>query len=118
MLSQPVRWDEILPWKDERIRELQQGLDTLPGVRELLMAADRAGIPCAVASSSQNSHVSTWLDRVGLRDAFSLIRTRDDVKHVKPAPDLFLAAAAGLDLAPGETLVHEDSANACSCGKE
>ena len=107
----PVAWDAVLPRKDARIRELQQGLDTLPGVRELLVAADRAGIPCAVASSSQNSHVFTWLDRVGIRDAFSLIRTRDDVKQAKPAPDLFLAAAAGLHLAPGETLVLEDSAN-------
>ena len=102
---------EVLPRKDARIRELQQGLDTLPGVRELLLAADRAGNPCAVASSSQNSHVYTWLDRVGIRDAFALIRTRDDVQRAKPAPDLFLAAAAGLDLAPGETLVLEDSAN-------
>ncbi len=107
----PVKWDEVLPRKDERIRELQQGLGTLPGVRELLLAADRAGIPCAVASSSQNSHVFSWLDRVGLRDAFSLIRTRDNVRQAKPSPDLFLAAAEGLSLAPGETLVLEDSAN-------
>ena len=107
----PVAWHEVLPRKDARIRELQQGLDTLPGVRELILAADREGIPCAVASSSQSSHVLGWLDRVGLRDAFSVIRTRDHVKQAKPAPDLFLAAADGLGLSPAETLVLEDSAN-------
>ncbi len=107
----PVNWSEVLPRKDERIRELQHGLDTLPGVRELLLAADRAGIPCAVASSSQSTHVGGWLERTGIRDAFTVIRTRDDVKHAKPAPDLFLAAAEALGLPPCRTLVLEDSAN-------
>jgi putative hydrolase of the HAD superfamily len=107
----PVLWTEVLQRKDARIRELQQGLDTLPGVRELLAAALEEGVPCAVASSSQSSHVVGWLDRVGLREAFSVIRTRDDVKHAKPAPDLFLAAAEALGLPPAETLVLEDSAN-------
>lgn len=107
----PVAWESVLPRKDARIRELQQGLDTLPGIRELLMEADRAGIPCAVASSSQRSHVQTWLDRTGIGDAFAAIRTRDDVASAKPAPDLFLAAAEALGLSAPETLVLEDSLN-------
>jgi HAD superfamily hydrolase (TIGR01509 family) len=107
----PVNWDEVLPRKDARIRELQQDLDTMPGIRALLLEAANAGIPCAIASSSQRVHVQGWLDRTGLFDAFTLIRTRDDVARAKPAPDLFLAAAAGLGLTPGETLVLEDSYN-------
>ncbi len=107
----PVAWHEVLPRKDARIRELQHGLDTMPGVRELLLEAERQGVPCAVASSSQASHVFGWLDRVGIRDAFALIRTRDQVQHAKPAPDLFLAAADGLGLSAGETVVLEDSLN-------
>ena len=107
----PVAWEAVLPRKDARIRELQQGLDTLPGVRELLIEAERAGVPCAVASSSQRSHVQSWLDRTGIGGAFSVIRTRDDVARAKPAPDLFLAAAEALGLDPGGTLVLEDSAN-------
>lgn len=111
LTGNPVAWHEVLPRKDARIRELQQGLDTLPGVRELLAEAERAGIPCAVASSSQSSHVLGWLDRVGIRNAFALVRSRDDVRQAKPAPDLFLAAAEGLSLGPAETLVLEDSLN-------
>src|SRR6187399_2066812 len=53
----PVNWDEVLPRKDARIRELQENLDTMPGIRVLLLAAANAGIPCAVASSSQRIHV-------------------------------------------------------------
>lgn len=111
LTGSPVNWDELLPRKDARIRALQQNLDTMPGIRPLLLEAAGAGIPCAVASSSQRMHVEGWLDRTGILDAFTLIRTRDDVPRAKPAPDLFLAAAAGLGLKPGETLVLEDSSN-------
>lgn len=120
LTGNPVLWDEILPRKDARIRELQQGLDTMPGIRALLEEAGLRGIPCAVASSSSRRHVMSWLDRTGIADAFTVIRTRDDVVRAKPAPDLFLAAAAGLNLSPAETLVLEDSTNglraACAAG--
>lgn len=107
----PVLWNEVLPRKDARIHELQKGLDTLPGIRELLIAARQEGLPCAVASSSSSTHVFGWLDRTGLRDAFTAVRTRDQVQHAKPAPDLFFAAADALGLPPSETLVLEDSYN-------
>ncbi len=111
LLGSPVDWDTHLPMKDARIRAGQQGLDTMPGIRELLAEARAAGIPCVVASSSQRSHVGGWLDRTGLRDQFDFVRSRDDVARAKPFPDLFLSAAEGLGLRPEETLVLEDSSN-------
>ncbi|HEX2749513.1 MAG TPA: HAD-IA family hydrolase [Verrucomicrobiales bacterium] len=111
LTGKPVNWDDVLPRKDARIRELQRELDTLPGIRPLLLEAASRGIPCAIASSSQRTHVQGWLERTGILDAFTLIRTRDDVERAKPAPDLFLAAAHGLGLSPAETLILEDSAN-------
>jgi putative hydrolase of the HAD superfamily len=111
LTGNPVLWDEVLPQKDARIRELQRGLDTMPGIRTLLVEAERSGLPCAVASSSSRRHVQGWLDRTGIADAFTVIRTRDDVTRAKPFPDLFLAAAEGLGVSPGETLVLEDSSN-------
>lgn len=107
----PVAWDRVLAKKEARIHELQAELDTMPGVRELLRDAGRAGIPCAVASSSQRSHVARWLRRTGLEEAFAAILTRDDVERAKPFPDLFLGAAAALGVAPREALVLEDSRN-------
>src|SRR5688572_5472550 len=91
LTGNPVLWDEILPQKDARIRELQRGLDTMPGIRALLAESERCGVPCAVASSSSRRHVQGWLDRTGIADAFAVIRTRDDVARAKPSPDLFLA---------------------------
>jgi len=111
LTGSPVAWTDVLPRKDARIHELQHGLDTMPGIRALLAGAAHEGVPCAVASSSQRSHVQGWLDRVGIADAFTVIRTRDDVARAKPAPDLFLAAAEALGLPPSQTLVLEDSSN-------
>lgn len=111
LLGSAVDWDTHLPMKDARIRAGQQGLDTLPGVRELLMAARAAGIPCVVASSSHRTHVEGWLKRTGIRHHFDFVRSRDDVERAKPFPDLFLSAAEGLGLPPADTLVLEDSAN-------
>ncbi len=111
LTGRPVEWETLLPVKDARIKAGQTSLDTMPGVRDLLAEARRDGLPCVVASSSQRSHVCGWLDRTGIRDQFDFVRSRDDVAHAKPAPDLFLSAAVGLGLRPEETLVLEDSRN-------
>ena len=107
----PVDWDAVLPVKEARIRSLQAGLDTMPGVRELLAEAAKAGVPCAIASSSQRTHVAGWMERTGIGSYFQVIRTRDDVARAKPFPDLFLAAAEALGIRPDEALVLEDSSN-------
>lgn len=110
-LGGAVDWDTHLPMKDAKIRSGQEGLDTMPGIRELLATAKQENVPCAVASSSQSSHVNGWLERLGLRSSFVLVRSRDDVERAKPFPDLFLSAAAGLGVDPVDTLVLEDSSN-------
>ena len=91
--------------------ERLQRAELLPGVRDLLAAAKVAGIPAAVASSSNSAWVEGWLAHHSIRDQFACVRTRDDVAHVKPAPDLFLSAAACLDVTPSDCLVFEDSPN-------
>lgn len=83
----------------------------LPGVVALLDAARAVNLPAAVASSSDRAWVEGWLAHHGIRDFFRCIRTRDDVLHVKPAPDLFLSAAACLGVPPAEALVFDDSPN-------
>jgi HAD superfamily hydrolase (TIGR01509 family) len=63
-----------------------------------------------VASSSNARRVRQSLARTGLLDFFEPhIFTADQVARGKPAPDLFLFAAAQLGVAPSECLVIEDS---------
>lgn len=94
-----------------RYRERCEQADLLPGVRDVLVAVQAAHLPAAVASSSDRAWVEGWLAYHGIREYFACIRTRDDVAQVKPAPELFLSAAACLVTPPAECLVFEDSPN-------
>ena len=50
-------------------------------------------------------------------EEFDLLVTAEDVTRIKPFPDLFLAAAEKLGLAPEECLVVEDSLNGLKAGQ-
>jgi beta-phosphoglucomutase-like phosphatase (HAD superfamily) len=80
-------------------------------VVDRLREARAAGLGTAVASSSLSAWVEGWLARHGIRDLFDVVCTRDQVRHAKPAPDLFLLAATRLDVPPDLCLVFEDSPN-------
>ena len=68
--------------------------------------------PKAVASSSHSTFLERKLKRVGLWDAFAPhVYSGDMVARGKPEPDIFLHAAAGLDVAAERCLVIEDSVN-------
>ena len=83
----------------------------LPGVVDRVREARAAGLKTAVASSSISEWVEGWLARHRIHDLFDAVCTRDQVAQVKPAPDLFLLAAARLGVAPEECLAFEDSPN-------
>lgn len=83
----------------------------LPGVLDILQQADALDLPCAIASSSGRTWVAGWLRRHDIYDRFACIRTAEDVVMTKPAPDLFLSAAAGLGQPATQCLVFEDAPN-------
>jgi HAD superfamily hydrolase (TIGR01509 family) len=89
----------------------------LPGVRELIDSTDAAGRPLGIASSSPMDWVGGHLERLGLYERFTSFSTRDQVDRGKPAPDLFLLAAAQLELDPADMLVIEDSRNGAIAAK-
>lgn len=64
--------------------------------------------PMAVASGSDRNIVVRELTHLGLIDLFPVVITACDVARSKPAPDLFLRAAADLGVAPPSCLVFED----------
>jgi HAD superfamily hydrolase (TIGR01509 family) len=62
----------------------------------------------AVASGGWTNVINQSLAAVGLEGMFDAIVGADQVKHGKPAPDIFLMAAERLGLQPDECLVYED----------
>jgi sugar-phosphatase len=90
-------------------------LSMKPGCMELLDAA--AGrIPLAVASSSPRRLIDAVLDRFALRARFQAIVSGQEVPNPKPAPDIFLRAAAALDVPPAACAVCEDSLAGATAG--
>jgi len=82
--------------------------DLLPGARALLEKIQAAGLKSALGSASQNA--SEVIRRLGIADLLDAISDGHSVEFQKPAPDLFLHAAAQLGLSPSECIVVEDAA--------
>ncbi|MBR5641444.1 MAG: HAD family phosphatase [Firmicutes bacterium] len=81
------------------------------GAFELLEYLKRTGMPAVVASSSPKAVVEVELKDAGLLPYFENISGGEDAARSKPAPDLFLKAAASIDVPPENCLVLEDSYN-------
>lgn len=94
---------------EERYRQLAADLQPMPGLRGVLTELKARGIPMAVASSGDLDKVRFSLGRVRLAGFFDALCSATEVAHGKPAPDLFLLAAARISVPPQFCLVVEDS---------
>jgi kojibiose phosphorylase len=83
--------------------------DLLPGCNELLNELRSSGIKVAIGSASKNA--KEVIERLGIADQVDAISDGYSVANSKPAPDLFLHAAAQLGLAPAQCVVVEDAAS-------
>lgn len=98
--------------KDERYRELYgPHMSPLRGARKLLERLRGAGVPIAIASAAPIGNRDFILDGLQLRPLFNAVVGQEDAARGKPAPDLFLVAAARLGVEPGACLVFEDAVN-------
>lgn len=88
-----------------------QGARPRPGIEPLIKAAHGRGIRMGVASSSGSAWVETWLLKLGFRDYFECVCTRERVKQVKPDPALYQLALCDLGIHPGDAIAIEDSAH-------
>ena len=80
----------------------------LPGARELLDHLTRSGVPWAIATSGWLESARPALDLLGIGEDVPVV-TRDQVRHAKPDPDLFLAAARRLGAPIESSAVVGDS---------
>jgi len=67
--------------------------------------------PLGLASSSNRSVIERFLDASDLRSRFRATVSSEEVERGKPAPDVYLAAAAQLRAAPESCVAIEDSTN-------
>ncbi|HVM95718.1 MAG TPA: HAD family hydrolase [Candidatus Acidoferrales bacterium] len=84
--------------------EQADSIRPLPGARELLETLSSTGISWAIATSGRMETAAAGLAALGVDPATTPVVTRDQVKHAKPDPDLFLAACERLG-GPIETAI-------------
>jgi len=85
-----------------------------PGVADLLVAAKARGQRLAIATTTSHGNIDALLSRaLGKRWAadFDAIAAGDDVRHKKPAPDVYFEILARLKLNASDCVAIEDSAN-------
>jgi beta-phosphoglucomutase len=93
-------------------------LEAFPGACDLVRACGAAGLQVAVASSADRIKIEANLHKIGLPPSgWGAIVCAEDVEHKKPAPDIFLAAAHKLGLAPAQCVVIEDAVNGIEAAK-
>nr|WP_114240468.1 beta-phosphoglucomutase [Dyella sp. C9] len=80
----------------------------LPGARTAVQSARDAGLRVGLASASRNAPL--LLQRLGIAGLFDHVVDAAGITHSKPDPEIFLAAAAGLDVPPSACLGVEDAA--------
>lgn len=114
LLGHPLPDNFHTDYKARFKQHIENHLEPIPGVTELLA---RITCPIAMATNANREEMHEKLTKIGLLERFPVRYALDDVAQGKPAPDLYLKAAAALGAAPQDCLVIEDSMAGIRAGK-
>lgn len=95
--------------REHYTRLAARGVQAVAGAPAFVTALLRADVPRAVATSATRGDVEALLAEIGVRAAFEVVVTADDVRWGKPNPEVYLRAAARLGVGPTTCLVFEDA---------
>jgi HAD superfamily hydrolase (TIGR01549 family) len=99
---------QLQRWHGEAFSKFASQVKPLPGAIELLDFLWKAKVPFAIATSGMIRSARLSLDLLKVRDEVPIV-TRDQVRHAKPDPDLFIAAADRLGANIEHSIVVGDS---------
>jgi len=118
-LGQPGRGDELRVELRELVHaELDgTGVEPMPGAIELIDAIRGSGTPIGLATNSGREFATRALRAAGIYEHFDAVVSAEDVERPKPAPDVYLAAAAAVGAAPEECVALEDSETGVAAAK-
>ncbi len=108
--GRPVPPDWVEHMRARLIEALATQVEPMPGAASVLQATAALGLPYRVASNSSHEEMAVKFARTGLAPLVeSRVHSARDVAAGKPAPDVFLAAAAAAGVPPQACIVVEDS---------
>lgn len=97
-------------------RFLVEAVDYKPDAEKLLKLLKEAGYTLVIATTTKRGNMDIYrtknkniLEKAPLDDYFSLIYTREDVKEIKPNPEIYHRIMGELGVTPEECLIFEDS---------
>ena len=109
LLGRPLPQGWTLHLRDRIIASFAT-VETMPGAHDALHAVTALGLPFRVASNSSHEEMEAKFATTGLAALVGSRRhSAHDVPRGKPAPDVFLAAAAAEGVSPAACIVIEDS---------
>jgi len=107
--------ERILYLRDKLIEE--EGIFPMDGAVELVRYIHNAGIPVAVASSSNIETIRGNMERFGIDRYIDQYVSGADCSRGKPDPEIYLRAASLLEVDPRDCIAVEDSANGVAAAK-
>lgn len=118
-LELPMSPEQYLRERGYLLRQLFPDCPAIEGAEQLVRKLDALGFRLAVATSSEREMFDLKVSSHAWFDLFQCIVCGDDprLKLAKPAPDIFLLAAAGLGVKCEQCLVFEDSPAGVCAGK-
>ena len=113
LLGDDFPTEEVRSRRTELMNEYisKSGIETKKGLFRLLNHLRDTGIKIAVATATQRERTLSYLSRISALEFFDAVICGDMVNTGKPAPDIYLTAAAGLGLPPESCAAFEDSPN-------
>jgi beta-phosphoglucomutase len=105
-----AKFKELLNEKNAHYLTLINDIDSsylFDGVLNCFTILKRAGIKIGLASASKNA--SLVIHKLGIESLFDFVGDAASVEHSKPAPDIFLSVAKGLQVAPESCIGIEDA---------
>jgi len=110
MLGHPAPENFLRDLQARTFAAFKTELRATPGIEQTLDALDAVGLPYCVASSGDHEKMNTTLGITGLLPRFAgRIFSVTQVAHGKPAPDIYLFAAAQMNAVPSSCAVVEDT---------
>ena len=123
----PEKLEKLLLMREEiYLKTIETSkIKAFPGLKEILGYAGKHRIKIAVGSSSLGPQIDfvvpILLKTIGIktpyRKYFDAVVTGSDVKHKKPAPDIYNLVAKKLGVLPKDCLVLEDSVSGVKAAK-
>ena len=95
--------------KDEFFQQSAPDVKPIPGVTEFLNCLNESGMLAAVATSASEARTRSTLERLQLRNYFSVVLTGNDVEKGKPDPAIYRLACRRLNTRPESVLAIEDA---------